>query len=80
MVQEMMLGAIYEFPYDFTPQGVTPCDGKDMHIQLFKALFSLLGTRYGGDGRITFKVPNLPHPVPGVGYFICIDGFYPEHQ
>lgn len=76
----MILGGLYEFPFNFTPQGVLPADGIELKINEFSALYSLMGTRFGGDGTVTFKVPNLSHPIPGMGYFIAIDGVYPEHQ
>lgn len=79
-IPTMILGGLYEFPYNFTPEGVTPADGKEMHINLHQALYSLLGNRFGGTPNVTFKVPNLPHPIAGMRYFICIDGIYPAHQ
>jgi len=43
----------------FAPQGWAACDGQLMPIQQNQALYSILGTTYGGDGRATFALPDL---------------------
>lgn len=50
--------------FNFAPQGWATCDGQLMPISQNTALFSLLGTNYGGDGRSTFGLPNLEGSVP----------------
>ena len=52
------------FPFNFPPKGWAWCDGQIMPIAQNTALFSLLGTTYGGDGRTTFALPNLQGRVP----------------
>jgi microcystin-dependent protein len=52
------------FPFNFPPKGWAFCDGQLMAISQNTALFSLLGTTYGGDGRSTFALPNLQGSVP----------------
>ncbi|MDO9307696.1 MAG: tail fiber protein, partial [Deltaproteobacteria bacterium] len=47
------------FPFNFAPRGWAFCDGQLMFISQNTALFSLLGTTYGGDGKTTFALPNL---------------------
>lgn len=47
------------FPFNFAPKGWMRCDGQLLPISQNTALFSLLGTTYGGDGRSTFALPNL---------------------
>jgi microcystin-dependent protein len=47
------------FPFNFAPKGWAKCDGQLLPISQNTALFSLLGTYYGGDGRSTFGLPNL---------------------
>ena len=47
------------FPFNFAPRGWAFCDGQLMPISQNTALFSLLGTTYGGDGRSNFALPNL---------------------
>jgi microcystin-dependent protein len=46
-------------PYNFAPRGYAFCNGQLMSISQNTALFSLLGTQFGGDGRTTFGLPNL---------------------
>lgn len=60
------------FPFNFPPKGWAFCTGKLMPISQNTALFSLLGTTYGGDGRSTFALPELQgnapmHPGQGPG-------------
>jgi microcystin-dependent protein len=52
------------FPFNFPPKGWAFCDGQLMPISQNTALFSLLGTTYGGDGRSTFGLPNLQGTTP----------------
>ncbi|MBA4850959.1 tail fiber protein [Emticicia sp. BO119] len=47
------------FGFGFEPRGWAYCDGRLMNIAQNTALFSLLGTTYGGDGRTTFGLPDL---------------------
>jgi len=53
------LGSISLVPYNFAPQGSAFCDGSLLPISQYTALFSLLGTTYGGDGQSTFALPDL---------------------
>jgi microcystin-dependent protein len=52
------------FTGNFAPQGWALCDGQLLPIVQNTALFSLLGTTYGGDGRTTFALPNLQGSAP----------------
>ena len=52
------------FPFNFAPTGWAFCDGQLMPISQNTALFSLLGTTYGGDGKSTFALPDLAGNVP----------------
>jgi microcystin-dependent protein len=47
------------FPFNFAPKGWAFCNGQILPISQNTALFSLLGTMYGGDGKSTFALPNL---------------------
>ena len=58
------LGETRIFSFNFAPKGWAQCNGQLMSINQNPALFSLLGTTYGGDGRITFGLPNLQGRVP----------------
>ena len=60
------------FPFNFAPRGWAWCNGQLMPISQNTALFSLLGTTYGGDGKSTFALPDLQgrapmHPGQGPG-------------
>jgi microcystin-dependent protein len=52
------------FPCNFAPTGWAVCNGQLLPISQNTALFSLLGTTYGGDGKSTFALPNLQGCVP----------------
>lgn len=62
--QDAMLGEVRIFAGNFAPRGWAFCDGQALSIAQNTALFSLLGTTYGGDGRTTFKLPKLTWPAP----------------
>jgi microcystin-dependent protein len=60
------------FPFNFAPKGWAWCNGQLLPLSQNTALFSLLGTTYGGDGKSTFALPNLlgstpMHPGQGPG-------------
>src|SRR3954451_12837495 len=56
---EPFIGEIRAFGFNFAPVGWAKCEGQLLPISQNTALFSLLGTMYGGDGRSTFALPNL---------------------
>ena len=58
-MNEMFLGQIQIFAFNFPPRGWAACSGQIMPISQNSALFSLLGTTYGGDGKSTFALPDL---------------------
>ena len=66
------IGEIVMFGGNFAPRGWAQCDGQLLAISQNSALFSILGTTYGGDGRTTFGLPDLRgrvamHPGSGPG-------------
>ncbi len=61
---EPFIGQIQLFGFGWAPQGWATCDGQLLSISSNTALFSLLGTTYGGDGRTTFALPDLRGRVP----------------
>jgi microcystin-dependent protein len=61
---EPFLGSLLLVPYNFAPQGWALCNGQLLPISQNTALFSLLGTTYGGDGVSTFALPDLRGRVP----------------
>ncbi len=63
-MSEPFLSEIKLVSFNFPPKGWALCNGQFMPINQNQALFSLLGTTYGGDGRTTFALPNLRGRVP----------------
>jgi microcystin-dependent protein len=71
-MSEPFIGQIEMFGGNFAPRGWAFCDGQLLAISQNTALFSILGTTYGGDGRTTFGLPDLRgrvamHPGNGPG-------------
>ena len=63
-MSEPFLAEIRIFSFNFAPQSWAQCNGQLMPIAQNTALFSLLGTSYGGNGQTTFGLPNLQGQVP----------------
>lgn len=61
---EPFIGQIMMVGFNFAPRGWAKCDGQLLPINQNQALFSLLGTQYGGDGETTFGLPDLRGRVP----------------
>lgn len=59
-----LLGLIALWPLNWVPQGWMACEGQALSIPQYTALYSLLGITYGGDGKTTFKLPDLRSRVP----------------
>ncbi|ACV63650.1 Tail Collar domain protein [Desulfofarcimen acetoxidans DSM 771] len=76
------IGQIQAFPYTFAPHNWVLCDGRLLQVNENLALFSLLGTTFGGDGRTTFGLPNLTgaEPDANMRYYIALDGSYPQRS
>jgi microcystin-dependent protein len=64
MASQPYLGAIFMFAGNFAPRGFQLCQGQLLSIQQNTALFSILGTTYGGNGTTTFQLPDLRGRVP----------------
>jgi microcystin-dependent protein len=74
-------GQIEAFAFNFAPAGWLPCDGRLLQIVDHPALFSLLGTTYGGDGLHAFGLPKLAPVGPaGPNYFIAVAATFPPRQ
>lgn len=58
------LGEIRLISFNFAPKGWALCNGQYLPINQNQALFALLGTTYGGDGRVNFQLPNLQGRIP----------------
>ncbi|HJU46060.1 MAG TPA: tail fiber protein, partial [Chitinophagaceae bacterium] len=53
------MGEIRPFAFNYAPQGWALCNGQQVFIQQNPALYAIIGTRFGGDGRTYFNLPNL---------------------
>lgn len=69
---EVFLGQIMLTGFAFAPKNFALCNGQVLPISQNQALFSLLGTVYGGNGQTTFCLPNLQGRIP-VGYGTSVD-------
>ena len=77
------LGLIALLPYsNFTPRGWMACEGQVLSIGEHQALYSLIGTQFGGNGYSTFALPDLRSKAPTheMRYFIAIAGIYPSRS
>jgi microcystin-dependent protein len=63
-MSEPFLGQICTFGFNFAPRNWATCDGQLLSIAQNTALFSLLGTTYGGNGQVTFALPDLRGRAP----------------
>lgn len=87
---EGTIGEIRMFAGNFSPREWMLCAGQLLPIGSNTTLFSVLGANYGGDGRVTFALPDLrPKDIHGasrdwsnkeVKYIICISGMYPQRD
>jgi len=88
--QPLYLGEIVTFAFNFCPSETLPTNGAVLPISSNIALFALLGTNYGGDGKTTFALPNITPPpanfrvptiAPRHGLIDCIAvaGIYPSN-
>ena len=70
-MSEAYISQIMAFGFNFAPKNWAFCNGQTLGIAQNQALFSLLGTTYGGNGVTTFALPNLQSRVPiGFGNFV----------
>ena len=77
---EPFIGEITIFAGSYSPRGFAFCEGQMLEITQYTALFSILGTRYGGDGRTTFALPNLKDAeksLNGARYIMALQGMFP---
>lgn len=61
---EAFIGEIRMFAGNYAPEGWLPCDGRQLQVSQYQALYALLGNAYGGNGSTTFNLPNLVGRVP----------------
>lgn len=75
---EDLIGSITLMAVTFEVQDYFICDGRQLPITQYQALYSLIGNRYGGDGRNNFNLPKMTAPDPNMRYYICVNGYYPS--
>jgi microcystin-dependent protein len=81
-MSEPFLGEIRLMSFGFAPKGWAACNGQLLAINQNQALFSILGTTYGGNGQTTFALPNLGGRVPvhtGGGFSLGQQGGEASH-
>jgi len=79
---EPFMSEVRLFSFSFAPKGWALCNGQLLPINQNQALFSLLGTTFGGDGRVNFGLPNLQGRVPthvGSGFTLGEQGGEQAH-
>lgn len=72
-MSDNFLGEIRMFTGNYAPRGWAQCNGQLLSISQYEALYTLIGTTYGGDGRTTFALPDLQGRIPlhmGQGYVL----------
>lgn len=74
------IGEMSLVPYSVVPRGWAVADGRLLPINQNQALFSLLGTKFGGNGVTTFALPKLSGPAENVRYIIAINELYPRRN
>jgi len=86
MEDDVLMGEIKLFAGGFPPVNWEYCQGQVLQIEANTALFSLLGTQFGGDGVTTFGLPSLAPLTPAgagaapINYIICVNGIYPQRH
>lgn len=76
------IGTIILFGGNYAPENWLFCDGSLLNIHKYPALFSVIAITYGGDGKLTYALPNLPavKSIDGKSqsrYIICFNGNFP---
>lgn len=66
-MSDSFYGEIKAFPYTFSPSGWIPCDGRELPVQQYPALYAVIGNTYGGTPNVSLKVPNLNGAPGGIG-------------
>jgi microcystin-dependent protein len=78
---ETILGEIRLFAFGFELNGWAPCEGQLLPISQNTALFSLLLSNFGGDGKLTFALPDLRETAPAkTRYHIAVAGVFPVRE
>jgi len=79
---DAFIGTILLLPIDYAPEGWLFCNGQKVPILHNQALFAFLGTKFGGDGKTNFGIPDLrgKEPAPNMAYYIATVGIWPSRE
>ncbi len=76
---DVLLGEVRLFPYDKAPDGWLNCVGQSLYITEYSKLYMLIGTRFGGDGKQKFRLPDLRKSMPeNMHYCMAVEGEFPK--
>ena len=80
MTENIYLGTIMLFAFDFAPAGWMTCEGQLLDVNQHPALYNLFQNYYGGVAGKTFALPNLKDasPLSNMKYYIATEGIYPQ--
>jgi microcystin-dependent protein len=77
---DLTIGQLVPLPTEYVPTGTLACNGQLVPIAYYPILFDVLGTQFGGDGRSTFGLPNVPplQPLngPPINWYMPYDGVW----
>jgi microcystin-dependent protein len=79
---DLYIGQITVFGFNFQPSGWLQCNGQTLSIASYQNLYTLIGTKFGGNGTTTFNLPNLNASIffNTAKYYIATEGIYPSHS
>jgi hypothetical protein len=78
-VMSALLGEVRLFPYGKIPAGWLACTGQMLYINEYPKLYMLIGTKFGGDGKQKFRLPDLQKKAPdNMMYCIAVEGDFPD--
>ena len=77
---ESYLGTIVAWAGAWVPKGWMLCDGRQLQIPQYTALYAIIGNRFGGDSVRTFALPKLSHAEAFIQYIICVEGLFPPRD
>ena len=75
---EDLIGSITLMAYNFEVEDYFLCDGRQLQISQYPALYSLIGNKWGGDGHNYFNLPKMEPADKNMRYYICHNGYYPS--
>ncbi|MEA2689536.1 MAG: hypothetical protein QOD51_2143 [Candidatus Eremiobacteraeota bacterium] len=74
-----LIGSVVFFAAKSVPDGWAGCNGDLLPIAQYQALFAIVGTKFGGDGKTVFGLPAISSPIAGGQYIIALGDPPPPH-